>query len=169
MVADVSAAEAELRVDREEVHAVVVHADLFGLVLGAVAGVVEEARITAADRGAPGYEGRRLVAGGHPDGIGTAAGDGFEGQAVAAFERQAAQAFRGGHLRFGGSGAGGERDAEEGEGAERRAAGQDLAAAEAGDQVVHVRVVRMVAGQLVAITEQDGIFFSRLTDVLLVG
>ncbi|MCT7342151.1 hypothetical protein N5K55_20430 [Pseudomonas aeruginosa] len=53
----------------------------------------------------------------------------------------------------------GERDAEEGEGAERRAAGQDLAAAEAGDQVVHVRVVRMVAGQLVAITEQDGIFF----------
>ncbi|CRQ89851.1 hypothetical protein PAERUG_E15_London_28_01_14_07397 [Pseudomonas aeruginosa] len=159
MVADVSAAEAELRVDREEVHAVVVHADLFGLVLGAVAGVVEEARITAADRGAPGYEGRRLVAGGHPDGIGTAAGDGFEGQAVAAFERQAAQAFRGGHLRFGGSGAGGERDAEEGEGAERRAAGQDLAAAEAGDQVVHVRVVRMVAGQLVAITEQDGIFF----------
>lgn len=65
MVADVSAAEAELRVDREEVHAVVVHADLFGLVLGAVAGVVEESRITAADRGAPGYEGRRLVAGGH--------------------------------------------------------------------------------------------------------
>lgn len=79
MVADVSAAEAELRVDREEVHAVVVHADLFGLVLGAVAGVVEEARITAADRGTPGYEGRRLVAGGHPDGIGAAAGEGFEG------------------------------------------------------------------------------------------
>ncbi|MGA4814561.1 hypothetical protein ACPA9J_00400 [Pseudomonas aeruginosa] len=92
-----------------------------------------------------------------------------EGQAAAAFERQAAQAC-GGHLRFfGGSGAGGSATPRKARAPSAAPAGQDLTAAEAGDQSFMCGLFGMVAGQLVAITEQDGIFFSRLTDVLLCG
>jgi hypothetical protein len=55
--------------------AVVVHANLFRLVLGAVAGVIQKRRVTAGNRCAPGDKRRGLIAGRNADGIGAANGN----------------------------------------------------------------------------------------------
>ncbi|MNQ75278.1 hypothetical protein D3C85_900650 [compost metagenome] len=144
-------ARAAAAIDGEEVHAVMVHADLFGLVLGAVAGVIEEGRVAPGDRGAPGNEGGGLVARRHGDGVGAAGGNGIEGQARAGLEGEALG------LGFGRQGFARDGGAEEGEGAHGGAADQQLAAIQPADQVDDVRVVGGVAGEFVAVAKEHGI------------
>ncbi|MNZ68294.1 hypothetical protein D3C78_865580 [compost metagenome] len=137
-------------VDGEEMHAVMVHADLLRLVLGTVAGVVGVGRVAPRDGRAPGNEGGGLVARRYRDGIGAAGGDGLEGQARAGLEEAL-------DLRVGRQGLSRNGCAEEGQGAHGGAADQQLAAVESTDQVVDVRVVGGIAGQFVAVGKEHGI------------
>ena len=137
-------------VDGEEVHAVMVHADLFGLVLGAVAGVLEEGREASADRRAPGHEDAGAVAGRHRDAVGAAHRHGVEGQAIALAQRHGGALF--GRLdRLW-------QHAEEAQRAEGGTAGEDLPAALV-DQLAHVRVGAVVAGEFIAAAKQHGVLF----------
>ena len=146
---------AALTVDGEEVHAVMVHADLVSLIGGTVAGVVEECREAATNRRAPGDEGGGFVAGWHGDGIGTGNRHRIERQALAAFLQTFQQLLE---LVFErvvrGLGTAGHGDAEKAHDAERSAAGDHLAAAQAGfDQVIDMGIAGGVAERFIAIAE----------------
>ncbi len=140
-----------LTIDGEEVHAVVVHAHLIGLIGGAVAGIVEECREAAANGRAPGNEGRGLVAGRYADGIGTVGRHRRERQTLAAL----LQAFEQVLERIpGGFSTAGQGDAEEAHDTECRTACNHLAAAQYGlDQVIDMGVAGGVAEGFIAIAE----------------
>ena len=60
---------AALCVNREEMHAVMVHAQLLGLILGAVAAIVQVSRVVAGDRRTPGDKGRGAVTSWYADAV----------------------------------------------------------------------------------------------------
>ena len=124
----------EARIHGKEMHAVVVHACLLGLIFRTVAGVFEECWIASTDRRAPRDKGFRGEASGYRNGVGSGHGHRPEGETVTPLKgRPAADPSRlgcSGHRR---------QPAEKGQRAERRAAGHNLAAPRI-DDILDVRV-----------------------------
>ena len=142
---------ARLAVNREEVHAVVVVADLARL-FGAGVGAVRLPHRRVGEQGiAPGREGLRAVAFGNDDGV--AAGGGDRREADLRRGARTVVAIAGAHVLVRlGRGLGGERRREEGGGAEAEAALQEAAARHhAVHDALEVLVVGKVAGQVVEV------------------
>ncbi len=147
---------AQPRIHGEEVHSVVVHADLLGLIFRIVAGVFQPGWVAPGNRGTPGNEGGRGIASGYSDGVGPGNSHWRKGQAGTTSERNILDAT--GHrlcrLREAGKGC-----AEKGQGADGCAAREDFASAE-GNHILDMRIRRMVTGQLVPVAEQNVVVLS---------